>query len=133
MADTWYAIVDGSGNLVSSGTVIGDQASLSAKGYSVITLSGNPTGQVWDVASHTFKPPPSAPTVITTWQFIQRFSAGEFAEIVSSTDPQVRMFLLMLQTSTTITLQDPIVVGGLAYLVNQNLLTADRATAIEAP
>lgn len=132
MADTWYAIVDGSGNLISAGTVIADAATLQAKGYQAITLAGNPIGQIWDSATRSFSAAPATPIVLQTWTFIQLFTAAEYAAIRASTDPIVGQFLLMLQTATTVTLSDPVVINGVNYLVAQTLLTAARGAAVLA-
>lgn len=129
---TWYAVVDGSGTLISTGTVTAPKAQLDARGYTLITLPGDPTGQVWNSTSKTFSPAPPPNTVLPTWQWIQRFTALEFAGIKASADPMVQQFLLMIQTSPTITPQTQIIQQGLAYLVSLTLLTSDRATAIGA-
>ncbi len=129
---TWYAVVDGSGNLISAGTVIADAATLAAQGYSSVTLSGDPAGQVWNPTTRTFSAPPAPETVLSTWAWVQRFTAAEFAAIEASTDAVVRQFLLMVQTAQTIRPQDPVVQNGLNYLVSINLLTAARAAIIGA-
>jgi hypothetical protein len=121
--------LDAAGHLVSTGTVI-DSDAIAAAGYSLQTLSGNPAGQIWDPATKSFSAPPIPSTVLSTWRFVQRFTPAEYAGIEGSTDAQVRMFLLMLQTSQTITVQDPVVQAGLQYLVSLNLLTSARATTI---
>lgn len=132
MADTWYAVIDGGGNLISTGTVLADPAVLSAAGYSSITLTSDPSGKLWDPATRTFSDHPKPPTVLSTWDWIRRFTPAEFGAIQASTDAQVRMFMLMVQTATTITPSDPIVQGGLGYLAAIGLITPDRPAVIGA-
>lgn len=131
-SDTWYAVVDGSGDLISTGTSVADNTTLAAAGYSVITLASNPTGQVWNPSTRTFSAPPPPPPVIDPWVFVQRFTPQEFAAIEASTDPVVRQFLLMLQVAKTINLSDTVVRGGIQYLVGADLITSARATVIGA-
>jgi len=134
---TWYAVVDANGNLISTGTTVADAATLSAQGYSAITLTADPAGQVWNATTRTFSAPPTPPnpTKITVLAFIKRFVPTEYAAIAASTDPQVMMFMLELQhaPSGIIDLTDTDVTNGLAYLVSVNLLTQARATAIGTP
>ncbi|WP_428492177.1 hypothetical protein [Rhodopila sp.] len=129
---TWYAIVDASGDLISTGTAIADSATLAAKGYTALQLAGSPAGQVWNTATKSFGPPPAPVTVLSTWQWVQRFTPAEYAAIAGSTDAQVKMFLLMLSTAATVKPADPVVQQGLAYLVSINLLTSARAAVIGA-
>lgn len=130
MAATWYAVVDGAGNLISTGTVLADAATLTSRGYSTVTLTGDPAGQVWNATTKSFSAGPGKQTSISTWAFIQRFTAAEFAGIKASTDAQVQMFLMMLQSTPAINMNDPVVQNGLQYLVALNLLTAARAATI---
>jgi hypothetical protein len=134
---TWYAVINGAGTLISTGTSVADAATLSAQGYSAITLPGDPTGQVWNATTKTFsaRPAPPKPTKITALAFIKRFVPAEYAGIAGSTDPQVMMFMLELQHAPAgmIDLTDPDITNGLAYLVSVNLLTQARATTIGTP
>src|ERR1700722_10459434 len=92
---TWYAIVDGSGNLVSIGTVIASAAELTTAGYISIQLASDPRGQVWNSTTRTFAAPPN-PSVIPTLSFIKRFTPTEYAAVYASTDPNVGLFRLEL-------------------------------------
>lgn len=132
MADTWYAVVDGAGNLVSTGTTVADGTTLAANGYTAITLSENPTGMVWSATTRTFSAAPAKPTVLTTWQFVQRFTPQEYATIEASTDPVVRQFLLMVSVAQSIVIADTVVQEGIAYLAGSDLITSDRASVIGA-
>ena len=129
---TWFAVVDGAGNLVSTGTTVADLTTLSEAGLSAIQLPGDPTGQVWSPSTQTFSPAPPKPTVLSVWQFVQRFTANEFAEIEASADPMVRQFLLMLTVAQSITPSDAVVQGGLQFLVMAGLITPARAATIGA-
>lgn len=129
---TWFAIVDGSGNLMSTGTVPADGASLAASGYSAIALDGDPTGKVWDKPTQAFVAGSPKPVSMATWKFIQRFTPAEYVAIEASQDAQVRQFLTMLMAASNVILNDPVVQGGIQYLVAQSLLTSNRASAIGA-
>jgi hypothetical protein len=129
---TWFAVVDGSGNLVSTGTVPADGATLAANGYSAIALDGDPTGKVWDKPTQAFVAGPPKPISVATWKFIQRFTPAEYVAIEASQDPQVRQFLTMLMAASNVILTETVVQGGLQYLVFLGLLTSGRASAIGA-
>jgi hypothetical protein len=129
---TWFAIVDGSGNLVSTGTVPADGASLAASGYSALALDGDPTGKVWDKPTQAFVAGPPKSVSVETWKFIQRFTPAEYVAIEASQDPQVRQFLTMLMAASNVMLTETVVQGGLQYLVFLGLLTSGRAAAIGA-
>lgn len=130
--ETWFAVVDGAGNLVSTGTVLADPTTLAVAGYSSLQLASDPTGQVWDASTRTFSAGPKKPTVLSVWSFIQRFTPDEFAAVDASNDHQVKQFMLMLTVAQSITPSDTVVQNGLQYLVQKNLLTATRATTIGA-
>lgn len=132
MAVEWYAIVDLSGNLISTGTVIATPEELAAQNYRAILLQGDPTGLLWDKDTETFVQPPVPNTVLPKVQFIQRFTAAEFAAIRASTDEQVQFFVYQLDNSTLIEPQAAAVQGPLAYLVQIGLLTQARADVIGA-
>ena len=73
---------------------------------------------------------PVAPNNISTFQFVLLFTPTEHAAIVASTDQTVQQFLMALQVSQTVNLNDPIVQGGVMYLVSINLLTQANAALI---
>lgn len=64
--ETWYAVVDETGALVSTGTVLADPQDLADKGYVAITLAAAPDleAQEWDAATRSFvdRPPVVVPT-----------------------------------------------------------------------
>lgn len=132
MSDTWYAIVDANGGLVSVGTVIADADALAAAGITAQQLSENPTGKVWDAATRTFSAPPPKPVMVSTWQFIQRFTPTEYAAIEASSDPVVRQYLTTIMTAPTVNLSEAVVQQGIQYLVSLTLLTSERAAIIGA-
>jgi hypothetical protein len=74
-------------------------------------------------------PPPAS---FTPLEFLALFTDAEKAAIVSSTDPNVRLFLLMTSGARQITMNDTQTIAGINYLVSQGLLTSDRGTAILA-
>jgi hypothetical protein len=132
MPDTWYAVLDGAGHLVSVGTTVADDATLAAAGYTKTTLASDPTGMVWDPGTGEFVAAPAPLASIPTWQFIGRFTPTEYAAIEASTDPQVRQFMTMLFTAAITQPGLTAVQNGIAYLVSMNLLTSDRAATIGA-
>jgi len=132
MADQWYAIVDSNGVLISTGTVIASQEELNLNRYHAIPIAGNPSGLIWDIDTQSFVYPPIPNTILPKVQFIQRFTAQEFAGIRASTDDQVQFFVYQLDNSTLIEPQAPQVQEPLAYLVQVGLLTQERADVIGA-
>jgi len=130
---TWFAVVDGSGNLVSTGTLVADAVTLAAAGYTAVQLANDPSGQAWNPATKTFSPVQPTPRPLSVWQFVQRFTPDEFGAVDSSNDHQTRQFLLMLTVAQSISTSDPVVQGALQYLVKKGILTADRAATIGAP
>lgn len=134
MSDTqpWYAVVDGKGNLVSTGTSVADAATLAASGYTAITLASDPTGQVWNPSTKTFSPAPPKPTILDPWMFVQRFTPQEYSAVAGSTDPIVRQFLLMVTVAKQIDVGDATVQGGIQYLATTGLITSARAAVIGA-
>lgn len=134
MADTWYAVFDRSGTLISTGTVVADNETLAAQGYHAVQLSVDPTGLVWNSSEQNFTAPPMSP-MITSLAFIKRFTISEYQSIYASTDPSVALFRLELDHAPggMVDLSNPDVQSGVQYLASKGLLTADRASAIVTP
>lgn len=131
MAD-WYAVVKADGSLVSTGTVLADPQHYTDTGLTVVPLSGNPSGMVWDQATRTFSAPPPVPNSYPTLVWIQRFTAAEFMGFKNSLDPVIQFFMFQITAATSVTPTDPVVQQGLAYAVGINLLTSDRAAVLGA-
>lgn len=128
----WFAIVNSSGELVSTGTVVADDAELAERGLSKIALDGEPGHRVWDVITQSFVEPPAPPTVLTRLEFIWRFQPAEFMAIKSSLNPNIQFFLYQLESAQEVHPSHPTVQQGLQYLVSIGLLTAERAAVIGA-
>lgn len=128
----WFAVVNASGELVSTGTVLADDAELAARGLSKVALDAEPGDRVWDVATQAFIAPPVAPTVLSRLEFVWRFQPAEFMTIKASTDPGVQFFLYQLESAQEVHPSHPVVQQGLQYLVGLGLLTAERAATIGA-
>jgi hypothetical protein len=128
----WYAVAASDGTLVSVGTVLADPAYYTAHNLTVITLSGDPAGQVWDVGSRTFQPAVPPPNTYPKLVWIQRFTAGEFTALRNSTDSNVMFLLYQVDSADTVTPQDTVVQAGLSYAVSIGLLTSARAALIGA-
>lgn len=134
---TWYAVFaagasPSSTDPISTGTVI-DEAALSAAGMSYLTLPADPTGQVWNQSTQEFV----APTVVITLDkvgFMALFTLAERTAIRTSTDPVIQDFVWQTNNASSVTLNDPIVVNGLAYLSanpgGSPILAAGRSATI---
>lgn len=97
--------------------------------------NGNPnvtTLVVWSATTKTTTTiaAPTKPIFIATYQFILLFTPAEHAAIIASTDQKVQQFLMAITTAQQINLNDPVVQGGISYLVSINLLTQANATLI---
>jgi hypothetical protein len=132
MTDTWYAVIDANNNLISTGTVVADADTLTANGYSAITLTSDPTGQAWDPVNKVFNPAPAPQNSYPTWQWFARFTPQEIAAVRASTDVNVQAYLFQLSVTSQVVPQSAQVQQGLAYCVSIGLLTQDRATIIGA-
>jgi hypothetical protein len=95
----------------------------------------NPAAQVgWTFAGGVYTP--VAPAVVyqtsglSFLQFMALFTTAEQVAIVTSTDTQTRVFLAMAEGSGTISLTDPIVSSGVAYLASINLIAAARVATV---
>jgi hypothetical protein len=69
-------------------------------------------------------------TGLTFLQFMALFSSAEQAAIVTSTDAQVKLFLLMATGAGALDLGNPEVVSGVDYLASLNLIAAARVATI---
>ena len=112
---------------------VADAATLAANGLA--SVSGLPAlgpTVAWNPSTKTTMTvtAPVAPNNITTYQFILLFTPAEHAAIVASTDQKVQQFLMATTVTQQINLNDPIIQGGIAYLVSLGLLTQANATLI---
>jgi hypothetical protein len=76
--------------------------------------------------------PPVVPRVWTAYQFLLRFTEAELAAIrtASVTDPITWRFLTLATAAQEVNSDDPTTIGGMDYLVSQNLLTPERKAEI---
>lgn len=88
--------------------------------------------QAWLGAGNTPNPmpPPKPNKQFTFLQFMALFTPTEQDAIITSTDMQVRLFLVMATGAGPIDLDNPEVMQGIQYLASLGLLTSDRAAAI---
>lgn len=126
----WFAIVDGSGALVSTGTVIADEAELAARGLRALPIDIDPTGKVWDETALTFIDPPAPTVTLPRMDFIQRFTALEFMAVRKSDDPMVQFLFYQLDRTDHVQVSSHAIQEGLQYLVGVGILTAQRAAEI---
>jgi hypothetical protein len=87
----------------------------------------------------TFGPAPK-PSTIPALDYLMRFSEVEMKSILSAAvvtasqgDASLLTFITKLNTSATINLADPMVIGGINALVTAGLLAAERGQQILTP
>lgn len=99
-----------------------------------VALGTITSGMMVDVVNLVLVPlPPANSPVIDTSAFVERLTPQELVAIRASTDPVVEQFMVATEVSGEIDLTSQAFVTSMAYLVTQNLLTQDRATAILTP
>ncbi len=101
--------------------------------------TGNP---VPDLSGLTYTntpnpPPPAPPPTLTFLQFVALFTQAEQDAIVTSTDTQTKLFMLMATGAGSILLSNSEVIEGVNYLAaaapnGPGLITSARAAAILA-
>jgi hypothetical protein len=112
---------------------VADSETLAANGLAVVSgLAALDSSHAWSASGKTVVSvtPPTPALNITSWQFVMLFTPAEHAAIAASTDAKVQQFLMALQVALMINLNDPIVQGGVNYLVSISLLTQANATLI---
>lgn len=135
---TWYAVFaagasPSTSDPVSTGTVI-DETALTASGMTWLTLPGDPMGLVWQRSTQSFVAAATSITLAPV-QFMALFTLAERIAIRTSSDPVVQDFVWQTNNADSITLSDPIVMNGLAYLsanpVGSPILAPGRSATIE--
>jgi hypothetical protein len=128
------AIVDSFGRSVDVETVSGEDV-YTLSGFSVAFPSGMPQASalasIESMAPADYAPPAS--TTITFLAFIALFTATEQLAIITSSDPQIRLFVTMAAgAGGTLDLTDPRVIAGVTYLTTTAppILTATNAALI---
>lgn len=92
--------------------------------------------QRWTYDNNTFSPPQEPEPVPATQQplsfsgFMDLFTDKEQTAIVDSTDPKVKLLLLMAASASSLSLDDARVSTGLDHFVSLGLLTTARKVAI---
>ena len=76
--------------------------------------------------------PSAPPTQVSFLQFVDLFTPAEQQAIVTSTDTQVKLFVMRATGAVNLDLSNPEVVGGVRYLASLGIITADRETSILA-
>jgi hypothetical protein len=71
-------------------------------------------------------------SIITSSDFVLRFTPTENAAITASTDPNVQGLIALLKSHATVDLQAADTVNGVAYLQATGYLTPERAAVILA-
>jgi hypothetical protein len=109
-------------------------AILAANGMTVVSgLPALSDTEVWSQEQKTVvsQAAPAPTNNMPTYQFIMLFTPTEHAAIVASTDPKVQQWLMALQFTPTVNLNDATFIApGIEYLVSINLLTQANAALI---
>jgi len=110
---------------------VASDAALAAAGLAKITgLLPLDATHAWDAPSKSVVVVAARVAPLSTWKFILLFTPAEHAAIAASTDLRVTQFMMAVQVAPTVDLNDPIVQGGLNYLVTAGLLTQANANLI---
>jgi len=112
---------------------VASDAMLAAAGLAKVAgLAPLDATHVWDALSKSVVvvAAPVVPNNIETWKFVLLFTPAEHAAIAASSDQRVTQFMMAVQVAQTINLNDPIVQGGVNYLVTAGLLTSANAALI---
>ena len=75
-------------------------------------------------------PPPPQTTGLNFLQFMALFTPTEQAAIAMSSDPQVRIFIMMATGASQIDLTDDRVITGVNYLASIGLIAAPRVARV---
>lgn len=90
----------------------------------------------WSWNGETFSPPPMlppdpvTPEALTPLAFMRRFTPQEMSAVLSSEDPLVKSFVLMLQVAQDVRLEDPATVDFVNYAALQGFIVPERVIEI---
>lgn len=104
-------------------------------GYICKAAGTEEIGDLYDSQTETFsKGPQPSKKIWTKYEFMAKFTTSELAAIYtrSETDPITLVFIKKLELSGEVQSDNPDVVSGLQYLVNNNVLTQARKNEILA-
>jgi len=126
-----YQLEDG--RLVSTGSIVAEDAILAARGYGKVSIADGSQNGVWNASTLSFDPPPPV-TQLSKVDFLKRFMAAERIAIRALTDPAVVDFLHLLDLADYVDLADPETQQGVSYVAATypSALTSARAAAILA-
>lgn len=126
----WYALYEiTTGRLISSGSSITDNI---PEGQAVKVFPSIPS-LLWNEQTLEFDAEPPAPRVeLTPLQFLQRFTVYERVAIrgASKTDPIIEDFLDMINAASAFEGGHPLLMQGLGYMIQQGLITPERAAEV---
>lgn len=107
-----------------------------AAGATLTPLSSLPAGVgigwTQGVGGAWTAPPTATPTNLTFLQFMALFTAAELVAIVASSDPQVKLFVIMAAGAGTIDLTNAEVIQGVEYLASTSVIASAEASRILA-
>ena len=117
--------------IIQNGVVVNVVEAVEAPANGVATLVANP-GAIYAAGQFTNAPEPKS--ALTRFEFMARFTPTELAGIyaAAATDVEVLVWTKLLEAATTIELDHPQTLAGIAALVAAELLTQERADAILA-
>ncbi len=137
MAVCIYRISDGSLYSWSpyDNAVVATDEDLALRGLAKVTgVYALDSTHAWDAATHTVivVSAPASVRFLSTFDWINRFTAAEIAAMQASANAGVKKFLFMvpLATSQLIDIDSPMIIAVMALLVSQGILTQQRSDAI---
>ena len=125
----WYAVYETeTGRLRSSGSVVADPM---PKGLSAKEFKARPTTKQWNSETLDFDVERVVPPKpISPLEFMRLFTVQERIAIRTAGDPVLDDFLDMARVAGSVRMDDQMVVQGLDYLVQQNIITSARREEI---
>ena len=98
----------------------------------MITLSGNPAGQLWNPATRTFSPVGAGLNAYSKADWLRRFTPAELAAFRNSADASIVAFRYVFENDSAVIPQGPDVQAVLAHVVSIGMLSAARAAVLGA-
>jgi len=124
----YYVLTNGSSYLVTNT----NPYQLGLVGYSIHEFDGavpDLNTHLWDDQVEEFV---LNTRIVTSLQFLNRFTTAERIAILESTNPIIKDFVYLLNSTVTVVLDAQNTIDGLNYLAFVGLLTSVRATEIRS-
>ncbi len=130
----WYAIYTlNGGALVNVMQNPPSSGYLASQGQGAVAIGTTlpPITAVWNPTSLSFVTPVNK-GILTRLEFLSLLTQPIRTAIRSSSDPVVQDILFLLEMSSQVQLNNPLLIEGLSYLVSVGLLTSAQQTSILA-